>query len=172
MIATRGLRILGVLLVPGLAGAWAGQAAAGTPLPLNTWVSAPTRGFPAQVVGFGRLIYAPGIKRCVMLENYHQLGSEPNEALVAYDFAAHRWDVLNLGGNFHTEDMNEGGHSVGAIAYNPNQNTILYYGCFSGSQALEQPLRTWWFDPIGQAGRDKQTPSKPGATMFAGGAFD
>lgn len=148
------------------------DAGAGTPIPANTWVMMKTKGVPAQVMGFGRLVYASGFKRTVMLENYHQLGSEPDEALLAYDFTGNRWDVLNLGGNFHTEDMSDGGHSVGAITYNPNQNTFLYYGMFSGSQALEMPLHTWWYDPFGQVGRDKHTSPKPGQTLFAGAAFD
>jgi hypothetical protein len=68
--------------------------------------------------------------------------------------------------------MSDGGHSVGAIAYNPNQNAFIYYGMFSGSQALEMPLHTWWYDPFGQVGRDKHTSPKPGQTLFAGAAFD
>jgi len=160
-----------ILLVAAGSGG-AADTGTGTPIPTNTWVLMKTRGVPAQVMGFGRLVYASGFKRTVMLENYHQLGSEPDEALLAYDFTSNRWDVLNLGGNFHTEDMSDGGHSVGALVYNPNQNTFLYYGMFSGSQALEMPLHTWWYDPFGQVGRDKHTSSKPGQTLFAGAAFD
>ncbi len=161
-----------LISVVAICGRAASTPAAGTPIPVNTWVKMTTKGVPAQVVGFGRLTYAAGFKRTVMMENYHQLGSEPNEALLAYDFTTNRWDVLNLGGNFHMEDMSDGGHSVGALVYNPNQNIFHYYGMFSGSQALEMPLHTWWYDPFGQVGRDKHTSPKPGGTMFAGGAFD
>jgi hypothetical protein len=161
-----------LLAVVAMCGPAASVPAAGTPIPVNSWVKMTTKGVPAQVVGFGRLAYASGFKRTAMMENYHQLGSEPNEALLAYDFTSNRWDVLNLGGNFHTEDFSDGGHTVGGLVYNPNQNTFVYYGMFSGSMELEMPLHTWWYDPFGQVGRDKHASPKPGQTMINAAAFD
>jgi hypothetical protein len=147
-------------------------ASGGIPLPTGTWVNPLTNGFPAQIVGYGKLVYAPALKESVMLENYHEMGSEHNQALLGYNFTANHWDVLSLGGDFHTSTMPDGGHPAGMFTYNPNNNTFVYYCCFSGSNEVEMPLHTWWFDPVGQVGRDKQPPTKPGLTLEAGATFD
>src|SRR5207245_632396 len=99
-------------------------------------------------------------------------GSEPNQSLIAYDFEANRWDVLDIGGSFHSENMPEAGHPVGAFAYDPNRKTFIYYCCASGANQPENVFYTWWFDAVGQTGRSKQTSPKPGATLQEGSAFD
>ena len=145
----------------------------GIPLPNKTWVMAPAQGFPVQIVGYDKLVYAPSpVKKAVILDNYHELGSEPNQSFIAYDFDANRWDVLNIGGSFHTEDMPDAGHTAGSISYDPNRKSLIYYCCFSGSNQPENVLYTWWFDPIGQVGRSKPTSPKPGQAMQAVSAFD
>ncbi|HYE04727.1 MAG TPA: kelch repeat-containing protein [Planctomycetota bacterium] len=152
------------LTVPALLIAVAAAATAATEIPTNTWVMAPTHGFPVQIVGFDRLVYAPApVKKAVILGNYHELGSEPNEALIAYDLEANRWDVLDMGSLVHGEHMPEGGHGTGAFAYDPHLRQFLYWGTQSGSNQAENNYHTWWFDPIGQVGRHKQTPFGPGA---------
>ncbi len=148
------------------------NAGPGTPLPTNTWISPLTNGFPIEVVGWEKLVYAPSIKKAVMLANYHEFGSEPNQALVGYNFSANRWDVLSMGGGFHTENMPETGHPSGMFDYNPNNNTIVYYCCHSGSSGIEVRVNTWWFDLFGQVGRDKQTLIKPALSPEGTAAFD
>jgi len=144
-----------------------------TPLPLNTWTMIPTHGVPAQLVGWEKLVYSPALKKSVMMGDYHELGSEPNEALVAYDFNSNRWDVLEFGDSFHTESMSEAGHPVGRFVYNPNLSVFTYYCCPSQSATAESVNHTWWFDPVGQVGRDKFTAPKPGLTpVEASSAFD
>ncbi len=151
-------------------------ASGGIPLTNGSWTMVRTSGLPVQTVGFEKLVYAPApVKKAVMLGNYHQMGSEPNESLIAYDFETNRWSVLDMGTNFHTEYMPEGGHSSGGIAYNPNQNAFIYYCCNSGAMQPENPFFTWWYDPIGQAGRSKRTAPKPGQNgppMPISSAFD
>jgi hypothetical protein len=144
----------------------------GVSLPLNTWVMTPTDGFPTEVVGYDNLIYASGIKKFVMWENYHNLTSESNEAMLAYDFGMNRWDVWGLTGNFHSEDLPESGHEVGMLQYDPNQNIFINYCCHSGSQGYERPEHTWAYDPVGRVGRDLQPPTMPGLTSEAQAAFD
>lgn len=144
----------------------------GIPLPANTWTMIATHGVPGEAVGWEKLVYSPAMKKAVMLGNYHQTGSEPNTTLLAYDFAANRWDIMDMGGLFHTENMPDAGHSSGMFTYNPNQNTFIYYCCASGSMEPENPWHTWWFDPIGQVGRDKHSARKPGMTLEGGAAFD
>ena len=145
----------------------------GIPIATGTWLMVPTHGFPVQVVGYENLIYAPApVKKAVILGNYHDLGSEPNQSLNAYDFDTNTWSVLNIGANFHSETMPEAGHPVGGLGYDPNEQTFLLYCCGSGSNQPENVYYTWWFDPIGQSGRNKQTSPKPGPMLQHGSAFD
>ena len=160
----------GVTLTASIAAGAAGGS--GVPIPLNTWATVPTNGFPEAVVGFDNMVYASGIKKFVMWENYHNLTSESNEALLAYDFGLNRWDVWGLVGNFHTEDMPESGHEVGMLQYDPNQNIFITYCCHSGSQGYERPEHTWIYDPVGQVGRDVQPPTMPGLALDGQAAFD
>lgn len=146
----------------------------GTPLSAKRWIMVPTKGLPVQTVGYEKLVYAPTpVKRAVFLGDYHELGSEPNESLNAYDFETNSWSVLDIGANFHSEFMPEGGHPIGNFAYNPSQNTFLYYCCNSGSNQAENPFFVWWYDPIGQSGRSKQTlGAKPGNPVSGSSAYD
>src|SRR4051812_12650796 len=99
--------------------AYAGQVS----LPAGTgWVMARTDGFPVQGVGWETMVYAKAIKKHIYLGGYHVPGSEPNQALVAYDFAANRWDVVSMTGQFHSETMPEAGHPSTGFGYNPNDN--------------------------------------------------
>jgi hypothetical protein len=132
-----------------------------------------TQGIPAQAVGWEKVVYASSMKRAVMWSKYHQLGSEMNEAMVAYNFETNAWEVLDIGGNFLTEGLPEGGHSVGAFDYNPNNGTLIYRCCHAGSNQVENPFHTWWFDLAGQAGLDKHTsPKPPDTALQPSAAFD
>ena len=145
----------------------------GTPLPNGVWTMVKTHGIPAQIVGYEKIVYAPDpVKKILMRSNYHNLGTEPNQGLIAYDFETNQWSALDVGESFHSENMPEGGHSVGGFAFNPNQNTILYYCCASGSNQGENPYGMWWYDFFGQVGRSKQTSPKPGTTQYETSAFD
>lgn len=149
------------------------SAGAGTSLTPGTWTMVSTHGFPVQSVGYEKIVYAPApVKKFVMLGNYHEMSSEPNTSLIAYDFQSNRWDVLDVGGLFHTENMPEAGHTVGGFSYDPNRKIFEYYCCASGSNQPENPYLTWWYDPIGQTGRNKQTSPKPGMVQYESSTFD
>src|SRR5207244_1306197 len=66
----------------------------------------------------------------------------------------------------------DAGHPVGTFSYDPDQKMFVYYCCSSGSNELENPYHMWWYDPIGQTGRDKHTSPKPGWAIATGSAFD
>jgi len=124
-------------------------------------------------VGYEKLVYAPApVKKALMLGNYHMLGSEPDQSMIAYDFEANRWDVLDIGASFHSEHMPDSGHPVGAFAYDSNQKRIIYYCCSSGSNQPENVNHMWWYDVLGQTGRKKDLQTKPGAILMAGASFD
>ena len=145
----------------------------GVPVPPGTWTLVLTKGVPAATNGWEQLVYVPALKRSIMLSLYHQRNSEPNESLVGYHFDTNTWDVVDMGGNFHTENMPEGGESQGYFDFNPNNNTIVYHCCTTGSNQTENINHTWWYDVLGQSGRDKHTSPKPPApALQPGGVFD
>jgi len=148
-------------------------ATPGIPITNGTWTMVLTKGAPVAANEWEQLVYAPPIHRSVMLAIYHQNNSEPNETLLGYNFDANTWDVIDMGGNFHTESMPEGGESQGFFDYNPNNNTLLYHCCTTGSNQPENLNHDWWYDLAGQSGRDKQTSPSPNFMMLQpGGAFD
>lgn len=168
------LRVLAfVLTAIFLANSAQAQTQTGVPVPVGTWTMVLSTDLPVQSNDWEQLIYISPIQRSVMLSQYHQNNSEPNESLVGYNFDANSWDVLDMGGNFHTESMPEGGESQGYFGFNPGNNTIEYHCCTSGSNQAENVNHTWWFDVLGQSGRDKQTPVEPPpGALQPGGAFD
>ncbi len=117
----------------------------------------PTNGFPEAIVGYDNMVYATGIKKFVMWDNYHNLTSESNQAYLAYDFSLNRWDVWGLGGDFNGADLPGSGHPVGMLQYDPSLSVFINYCCFSGSQQYEGSQQVWQFDPSGLVGRNKQT---------------
>ena len=164
---------LAVLLLVGTlhAGSKAHAGSPGIPVPVGTWTMVLTRGVPASTNDWEQLVYVPALQQSIMLSQYHQNNSEPNESIVGYNFDTSSWDVLDMGGLFHTESMPEGGESEGYFDSNSNDSTITYHCCTSGSNQAENVNHTWWFDLAGQSGRDKQTPVEP-TSLQAGGAFD
>ncbi|HVI09892.1 MAG TPA: kelch repeat-containing protein, partial [Candidatus Binatia bacterium] len=147
------------------------QTSPGIPVPVGTWTNVLTQGLPVSTNDWEQLVYAHSIQQSVMLSQYHQVNSEPNESIIGYNFDTNSWDVLDMGGLFHTENMPEGGESQGYFDYNANDATIDYHCCTSGSNQAENVNHTWWYDLLGQAGRDKQTPNEP-TSLQPGGAFD
>src|SRR5579862_1912521 len=143
----------------------------GISIPSGTWTMALTRGVPASTNGWEQLVYASAVKQSIMLSQYHQRYSETNESLVGYNFDTNSWDVVDMGGLLHTENIPEGGESQGYFDYNSNNNTVVYHCCTSGSNQPENASHTWWYDVLGQTGRDKHTSPKPDA-LQPGGAFD
>ena len=137
------------------------SAQSGIPIPNGTWTMVLTRGLPEESNGWEQLVYASAVKQSIMLSQYHQRYSEVNESMVGYTFDTNSWDVVDMGGLFHTENIPEGGESQGYFGYNPNNNTLVYHCCTSGSNQSENAFHTWWYDVLGQSGLDKQTSPKP-----------
>jgi hypothetical protein len=145
----------------------------GIPIPNGAWTMVRTHGIPVQIVGFEKIVYAPSpVKKILFRGNYHNLGTEPNQAINAYDFETNSWSVLDVGESFHSEHMPEAGHSVGGIAYDSTDKALLYYCCASGSNQAENPFRMWWYDVLGQTGRSKTGSPTPGKVMLETSTFD
>jgi hypothetical protein len=137
----------------------------GTNLPLNTWVMVPTHGIPAGAVGWEKLAYARNAKKHLFFGTYHEPSSEPNQGLLSYDFETNRWDLLDMVGLFHEENLPDAGHPDGSFVYDAQQGVITWLCCASGSNQYENMWHTWWYDVVGQVGRDKHTSPKPN-TVF------
>ncbi len=162
-----------LLLSPGNKARAQSGSAPGIPIPAGTWTMALTNGPPAGRNAWEQLVYVSALKQSVMLSIYHQFNSEPNESLLGYSFDTNSWNIIDMGGLFHTENMPEGGESQGYFDYNPNNNTIIYHCCTTGSNQSENAFHTWWYDVLGQSGRDKHTSIKPSfSALQPGGVFD
>jgi hypothetical protein len=137
-------------------GAAADQPAGSSALPLQTWTKVTPGGSYSglDVVGWEKLSYAPALHGSTMLANYNEMNSEPNRALMMYDFKQNRWNVLENGDLFHNENMPEAGHPDGRFAYDPTRNVFMFEGTGSASMQAENLNHMYWFDPIGQSGRD------------------
>jgi len=145
---------------------------AGIPVPLNTWTTFQTDGFPAEIVGYDATVYAAAIKRQIVLGKYHHYGSEPNYCMDGWSWEENRWDILDCGEAWHTEHMMEGGHPVGAFVYMPSRGSIVYWGGQSGANQPEQAFHTWWWDAVGRVGRDKVNIGGPGLIRVSAMAYD
>jgi hypothetical protein len=144
----------------------------GIHIPVNTWTTFQSRGFPAEIVGYDATVYASAINRHIVLGKYHHYSSEPNYCMNAWSWDENRWDILDCGAYFHTEHSMEGGHPVGAFVYMPNRSSIAYWGGQSGSNQPEQAFHTWWWDVVGRVGRDKVGRTRPGLIKVSSMAYD
>jgi hypothetical protein len=143
----------------------------GIPIPNGTWVKVLTTGIPQQADGWEKLVYASAAKKAIYFGGYHGTNEDGNQALVGYDFATNSWSVMDVAAPLHSEHMPENGHPVGMVAYNSSNGTIISY-CCPGSTLDEKPDHVWWFDTIGQTGRDKFTSPTPGMIQEATATFD
>gem|GEM_PF-5096891 len=156
-----------------LANSLPAQQGGGVPITTGTWNMVLTQGIPESANNWEQLVYAPAIQQSIMLSQYHQSDTEPNETLLGYNFDTNRWDIVDMGGAFHTENMPEGGESQGYFDFNPSNSTLVYHCCTSGSNQPEDANHTWWYDVMGQSGRDKQNSPEPSSVALQpGGAFD
>lgn len=132
-------------------------ASGGTAIPLNTWVNVLTHGQPIQAVGWEKLRYARAAKRLVYQGDYHINNNEPNNAFLMFDPETIRWDVMAMTGLFHDEMMPEAGHQDGLFDWDSTRNVFTALCCMTFGRQPENPYFTWWYDPVGQAGRNKHT---------------
>src|ERR1700730_14696707 len=72
------------------------RADTGVSIPTGTWTLILTRGVPASTNGWEQLVYVRPLKQSIMLSQYHQRNSEPNESLVGYNFDTNSWDVIDM----------------------------------------------------------------------------
>jgi hypothetical protein len=146
-------------------------ATGGTAIPVNTMVFQATHGNQVQYTGYEKQVYAENIRRHVIFSNVDTATPDCNQGWVAYDFGAHSWSILDMSDNMNTEHMPACGHPVDLMSYVPTLGAIFSVGGI-GSTLHEKDGAVWWYDTLGQTGRDKMTVTNPSNTQEGSAAFD
>jgi hypothetical protein len=134
----------------------------GTSVAVNTWVTASgATGYPALILGFEQMVHMPSTGQNVIVGTYKQINNEANDAFVSYSYQKNKWEIVDLNGPFHSEYFADGGHPVGLMAWDSTRNVLVYIGGDSGGNNFEKTMYTWWYDPVGRVGRDKESTPKP-----------
>jgi hypothetical protein len=137
-----------------------------------TWVQQTPGGYPVVMVSNASLAWSPLSQQAVSFIDYHERDSETNESLVAYSYRYNRRDVLDMGTEFHSAYMPEGGHPDASLAYDSSRQTLIYESGGSGSQQMEMSNHEWEYDPVGQSGRDRYNYGKPKHLQQDAGVYD
>jgi hypothetical protein len=138
----------------------------GVSIPAGTWtdITSSLNGLsgvkiPYYVTGWDKYWHVPAIDRWCGLGSYWEPSSEPNRSWSCYSFKEHRWDHWEMGGNFHNEHMNEGGHPTGWVNIDPTTSVALGPCCMSGAQVPEYiKWGMWKYDFVGHVGLPQQPP--------------
>ncbi len=146
-------------------------------LPVNTWVnlSGSTTGTQIDyLTGYDSFKWYPALGRLCGMEGYREPSSEPNRSWYCYSFAENRMDLWDDGSPWHSDDMPEGGHTMGTVL--PDQTTSVAHGpcCNSGSNLPDNPRwGDWDYDLYAQVGREKLGPNSIRySTQNATAAYD
>jgi hypothetical protein len=124
---------------------------------------------------FDATVYCRGINKTVFYGHYHtgELGTgECQNGLLAYDFALHRLDLLEITDAAYNEHFVGHGHDEGNMTYDPTHDLIVARGAKS-LYGIES-YRMYCYDPA--AGRGKRmmplNPAGDHGADFAIAAFD
>jgi hypothetical protein len=146
-------------------------------LPSNTWVNLQAGGVAAGAgvgdEGFSTFVFSPGLRKAVVFGKYHArelAWGEDQNALLAYDFASNRWDLLEVTEAAWSEFLPGVGHDQGWVALDPRRDLYITRGnmtLFGNTQ-----YQTYIFDL--RAGRGKRMlPSRePPPVPAVAAAFD
>lgn len=129
-----GLSLIGLLIILGFAAGRAEQAP--RTLPPNTWVNLLPGGVGAGDgvgdEGWSTFVYSPGLKRSIVFGKYHAARDiswgENQNALMGYDFATNRWDLLEITEAAWSEFLPGVGHDQGRVAIDPRRDLYITQG--------------------------------------------
>jgi hypothetical protein len=151
------LALAGITLL--LAGLSSSRAADTRPLPPNTWVNmraggvALGRGVADE--GYSSFVYSPGLRKALVFAQYHAIEvgwGEDQNALLAYDFAGNRWDILEVTEAAWSEFLPGVGHDQGNVAVDPANDLYITHG--NMTLHGNTPYQTYVYDL--KAGRGKR----------------
>jgi hypothetical protein len=171
------LRAAAVVLAFGLTlGVSAGPGASQAGLPANTWVNMRAGGVAlghgVGDEGFNTFVYAPGIRKGIVFAQYHAVDvgwGEDQNALLAYDFATNRWEILEVTEAAWSEFLPGVGHDQG----NATVDTINHLYITRGNMTLHgnTAYQTYAFDLRAGRGRRMMPPAEPPFGSEAATAF-
>lgn len=146
-------------------------------IPPNTWVNMQAGGVAlGQGVGdegYSTLVYSPGLRKALVFAKYHALElsyGEDQNALLGYDFASNRWDILEVTEDAWSEFLPGVGHDQGNVAVDPRRDLYITRGNmtlhgFTGFQ-------TYIFDLKAGRGKRMTPPQVPNISEGVASAFD
>jgi len=168
--AVRGRMSWSVCLVLLLALALPTSVCLGATLPPNTWVNMQAGGIAAGRgvgdEGYSSFVYAPGLQKGIVFGKYHarNLGSgEDQNALLAYDFAQNRWDLLEVTEAAWSESLPGVGHDQGMATIDPRSDLYITHGNMT-LNGNNTPHQTYLFDL--RAGRGQRMLPAGGPGIF------
>lgn len=104
-------------------------------LPPNTWVNLQAGGIATGAgvgdEGYSSFVYAPGIRKALVFGKYHareRSWGEDQNALLAYDLAANRWDIVEITEAAWSEFLPGVGHDQGNVAVDPRRDLYITRG--------------------------------------------
>jgi chitodextrinase len=149
-------------------------------IPNNTWVNMNPGGIGKSAWGIGdeaydSFHYAPGIKKAICYGLYHSNAvswGEDQNALLAYDFAANRWDLLAPGEFAASEHLPGVGHDEGNSTVDTVHHLYITHGNLTVGH--ESWYQTHVFDLKGHRGKRMMPPNEPSGprTDVMASAFD
>jgi hypothetical protein len=173
VLGTTGIVIVTAVVVSALA-----QPLAPRVIPANTWVHLEAGGIAAGVgvgdEGYSTLAYAPGIGKALLFGKYHALRDvswgEDQNALLAYDFALNRWDIIEITEAAWSEFLPGVGHDQGYVAVDPRRDLYITHGNMTlhGNTAYQ----TYIFDLKAGRGKRMSPPVAPALGAEVASAFD
>jgi len=137
------------------------------PVPANTWVNMRPGGVAKSAWGVGdesynSFHYAPGIKKAIAYGLYHpptiSYGENQN-ALLAYDFATNRWDLLQPGEYAASEHLPGVGHDEGNSVVDTVHHLYITHGNLTAGH--ESCYQTHLYDLKGHRGKRAMPPVEP-----------
>lgn len=105
-------------------------------LPPNTWVDLRPGGVATGEgigdEGWSTFVYSPGLRRAIVFGKYHAARAvswgEDQNALLGYDLATNRWDVLEITEAAWSEFLPGVGHDQGRVAIDPRRDRYITVG--------------------------------------------
>ena len=125
-----------VVALAALLGPHPAETQASRSLPPNTWVDLQPGGVATGDgvgdEGWSTFVYSPGLRRAIVFGKYHAARAvswgEDQNALLGYDFAANRWDILEITEAAWSESLPGVGHDQGRVAIDPRRDLYITAG--------------------------------------------
>ena len=139
-------------------------------MPPNTWMNMQAGGIALGAgvgdEGYSTFVYAPGIRKALVFGKYNarERGwGEDQNALLAYDLATNRWEIVEITEDAWSEFLPGVGHDQGNVAVDPRRDLYITRGnmTLNGNTAYQ----TYTYDL--RAGRGRRMLPARGPSLLA-----